>query len=200
VSKVVLLDCDGPLLDFVGGICAAVNRRANHRAGVRGLQPAQVQTWDVFRYIDPVIRDDIRAEVDSPTFWAGLKPVPDAELAVERFRAEGWQVLVVTSPWERCFGWETVRRHMLGDLFGFDPRDIIVTARKEHDAGDIFIDDKPEHVDAWSRRNTFHGARLYSMPHNQNSVSRNRPNNECWGEFTWKDVDQLIAAHRETPL
>lgn len=77
-------------------------------------------------------------------------------------RNAGHEIIVVTSAYESCRSWESVRREWLLRNFGIPCHDVIVTSRKDLVHGDLLIDDKPAHVAA------FHGdAALFDLPHNR---------------------------------
>lgn len=59
-----LLDMDGVLVDFVGGICA-----------VHGRDPSTVQTWDFYK--DWGMSEDEFWEPAGFEFWAGLRPTQE---------------------------------------------------------------------------------------------------------------------------
>lgn len=194
-QPVALLDCDGPLLDFVGAVCKRAEelRRAHPRGTTMPIvEPRHITSWDVFGFLPGVHQEMVKRHCDSPTFWEGLSVVPGAQAGVEALRKAGFRVVVLTAPWVLCKSWEHVRRYRLQHTFDIPPKDVIVTDAKDLVCGKVFIDDKPSHVKAWGAR-FGRGAHLFEMPHNASE-------GELYPQrFTWDRVGDLIDRHAKSP-
>lgn len=183
MSRVILLDCDGPLLDLIGATCAELERACarplwNH---VTPLKPEHVTQWDLFSLIsDERLRKMARDWWRRPSFWEELRPVPGAKESVAQLRARGWDVVVATSPYESCHGWEAVRREVLHQHFDIHHKDVVFTARKDLLHGACLVDDKQEHVLTSRATRAF----LFTLPHNQAATF---PSAGPVRRFTWAD-------------
>lgn len=174
------------MLDFAGGVLAFGNQ---HLPEPNRLRPADVTQWDLFALFrsDRVARIT-RAHCGTEAFWESLEPVPGAKEGVARLREDGHEVVVVTSPWEACRGWEYIRRGALARHFQVGARDVVVTDRKELVTGDAFLDDKPEHVRAWMKRHPQGTARLFAMHHNEAAHMEGLPSTR------WEYTGELLAS------
>jgi 5'(3')-deoxyribonucleotidase len=81
----------------------------------------------------------------------GCSSIPVYDGAKEAFTKlqELANIVVVTSPFTGSFTWAYERERWLERHFGVSYRDVIHAHEKYRIHGDIFLDDKPEHVDAW---------------------------------------------------
>jgi 5'(3')-deoxyribonucleotidase len=183
---IVLLDCDGPLLSYTHGICAAANERLSPD---QHINPSMITRWDVLSFItNEKVRSEVSQMRNGRSFWANLPVVEGARDGIEQLRSAGVGVKVVTSPFLSCDAWGSVRYAALKRHFGISPDDVHVTADKSVVRGDAFVDDKPSHVLSWQIANPLCAALLYDLPHNRQATSRAR--------FMWSPVhlDALISA------
>jgi 5'(3')-deoxyribonucleotidase len=140
----VLLDCDGVLADFVSAALDVL-----HDLTGRRYDPSSVTTWEVFdsipeREAQEVVYQRMKAR-------GGCLRIPIYESAregVARLR-ELADVTVVTSPFSGSETWAHEREKWLHQHFGIEHRDVIHAHKKFRVHGDVFIDDKPEHLAAW---------------------------------------------------
>lgn len=63
----------------------------------------------------------------------------------------GTRIIVATSSWKACVGWETARRELLRNCFNIPSRNVVITEDKSVVHGDVFVDDKTESVADWLR-------------------------------------------------
>ena len=153
-----LLDVDGVVADFSSSILQAVGSK---------LSPQDHQQWDVMEFLTPDEKSRAREALSDIDFWLNLPLKDMAKQGVEKLRDLGFQIVWVTSPWTSCLGWDTARRSWLSRNFGDDP--VVITADKEHVDGDVFIDDKVENVEKWSRAHPDKRAFLFDAPYNRDS-------------------------------
>jgi len=177
VRPIILLDCDGPLADFIGAYLRVVKELTGTT-----VSPEAVDRWhihecafiknltaDARRWPDPwmTLRDRIENTIASEGFCSSIPVQPDAVHAVKRLSEIG-DVYVVTSPWDSSPTWMHERDQWLKKHFGL-PRDrIIQTAGKYRVHGDILVDDKPGHVRAWQEAWPGSLGILFDMPNNRN--------------------------------
>lgn len=143
---IILLDVDGVIADFYGAVARVLYLNNSSRP--------QATKWD---FIDDLKRQRpgdykvYKQRSSQPSFCLGIDPYDGAADFVNRLREYG-EVVAVTSPLTHCPTWCAERRDWLMTNFAFSPDDIIFARRKELVVGDIFIDDKYEHLNAWNDR------------------------------------------------
>lgn len=166
-----LVDCDGVLADFTTHALKSVGS---------WLRAEDVDEWDIFSLLNrkdtPGLGDRLRAILDGHTFWRTMPRMPGASQLVDRLVQEDFRVVVVTSPWVTCFGWDMARRDWLEENFDIKPHDVVITSRKELVRGDVFFDDRPVHVREWGRYNPHRegDAWLVDAPYNRDAEGLNR--------------------------
>jgi 5'(3')-deoxyribonucleotidase len=160
----VLLDCDGVLADFGTSLLEAV--------GLEGITAADIDEWDIFSIIEREAGIQARHKafgvLEDPHFWAGMRLMPGAQELVQMLKAFQCDIHVVTSPWVACAGWDKARREWLCAAFSLRHDRLIITEAKSKVVGDVFIDDKIEHVRAWEEAHPYSIAVLMDAPYNRN--------------------------------
>lgn len=155
--RVALIDvCD---------VVADLRRTALRTANVI-VPDADITGWDLFTYISEDDSTKIIKLFNDPEFWRELPPIDDAMAGIEGIQRQGFEIHWLTSPWHTCENWEGVRRAWLFQHFKTDPSDITFTAQKFRVSGDIFIDDRPEHVERWQSYHPNGEALLFSSRFN----------------------------------
>ena len=163
MKKELLLDCDGVLSEFLDDFIKVCNSVL-----LTSYKRSDVTDWDIVKCLnDPRLDDVLLHEVDHHDFVMNLKPLDGAVAAVRALR-EIHDVIIVTAPFERSKTWIPQRIEWLKKHFDISPRNIIFTSRKELICGDVFVDDHPENVLAWSRRQRKSG---FLMNANYNQAS-----------------------------
>jgi 5'(3')-deoxyribonucleotidase len=149
----VLVDCDGPMANFTQGYLDAVHFLTGHI-----IEDAMVDRWHIHEcpwfvdlaggHLHPKLKRDVEAIIEKEGFCQELQMTPHAREAIDVIR-EWADVYVVTSPWQSSKTWTYDRNKWLKRNFDIDPSHVIYTQKKHMVVGDIFVDDKPEHVAAW---------------------------------------------------
>ena len=140
---IVLLDVDGVLADFLGGVRRVVAEVTDQPVPLR-------QTIYTDDLVGEVAAHWLRRSAEV-AFCAGLEPYPGVPEAVEELRRVA-DVVAVTAPLKHCTGWEGVRRAWLAKHYGFAARDVVFTSRKDLVFGDVLVDDHFDHVEPWITR------------------------------------------------
>lgn len=140
--KTWLLDVDGVIADFCGGVDAFVTKW--------GAEKREWRHWGI-KNVYPVHADELISRVRDAGFAATLPEIPRAVESVRRLIATGARVVFVTSPMSDSPTWCFDRKTWLADRFG--DVEIVFAKRKDLVRGDVFVDDTPEHVSAWWDRN-----------------------------------------------
>lgn len=173
----IVMDVDGVCADFTGYLLRSIGSR---------LRPADVTTWQVLDLLTLSERTKALALLDTTRWWIGQPTLPGARHGVALLRDAGHEIVWATAPWQTCIGWDVARRSWLRNNFGADPRDVVITQRKELVAGDVIIDDKPENVSAWHQEAEIGLAFLFTQPYNAA---------EPWiaeRRFTWDAVPSTL--------
>lgn len=165
----ILLDCDGILADFVGGVLLAVRELTG-----RQLSPEDFPTWDVFDHLEVLLPDRsglkkaVMNAVDEPGFCANLPAYPGVVDALRQLlelqAAKKLEFFVVTSPWHSPT-WVYERDNWLMRR-GVQKKNILHATTKHIIVGDMFVDDKAAHVRDWGEHHSPGGAFLWTTPHN----------------------------------
>lgn len=175
---IVLLDCDGPLADFSGSYLRALYQETCCAHGVHEIDQWSIHKCGFFidaarkTGVDPSeLRRRVDAHVLRPGWCSSLTPTRFSQICVDDLH-ELADVYVVTSPWDSSVTWMHERLHWLNREFNV-PRGNVIQAGKKHLVfGDVFVDDKPEHVEAWLEQWPNGRALLFDMPHNRNADPR----------------------------
>lgn len=159
---IVLVDCDGPLADFLG---EAVLLAA--RLGFEGCSRERATSWD---FLDAwgLAPDQKRRMEDrwrQRGYCSSLRPNIAGMRALDTLR-EFADVYAVTAPLAGSEFWQWERHNWLRTYFKFPGDHIVHTAAKRLVRGDYLIDDKPEHLRAWAADNPQGVPILWAMPHN----------------------------------
>jgi 5'(3')-deoxyribonucleotidase len=177
-----LLDVDEPLARFQHAALDIVRRLYG-----RTHDPSEFTSWDVFEHIlQPGEREAVFAEISAPGFCSNLAMVEGATEAIARLRELG-DVYFVTSPWHSVV-WPSEREAWLEAKFGVPRSSVVSTRSKYLISGDLFVEDKPDHVVAWKEENPEGKALLWHIP----NTARSHPDLErvrSWNE---------VLVHAET--
>ena len=163
-SKIILLDCDGPLTAFDEEILSLV------RPHTTKDELESLKNWDFFVIFNELELKKSETILNDPIFWRNQKPRDLSQKMVSDIRNEGHKIIFCTSPWESCREWEFTRRHWLKEHFGANGKnDVVITAKKELIFGHVFIDDKPDHIYSWKKQWDWTGgySLLYETPSNK---------------------------------
>lgn len=163
-DKVILLDVDGVLADFVNAIL---------KASGTDLKSSDIDDWDLFSMMKPHHRERALKALEDKSFWRNLPVMPKAKDQVELFKRNNNKILYVTSPWAdetsgwKCESWGAARAEWLREHFGASYKDMIICYDKKYVRGDVFIDDRYKNILEWSSNNEEGQAWLVSHPYNK---------------------------------
>ena len=160
---IVLLDCDGVLADFIGGLLPVI-RDITGRTFVR----EQVTRFDFVTSLG-LSREEgaaIKRWLGDARGWCeSLAVYPGAVDGVCALR-EVADVYIVTSPWNSCATWTHEREAWLRRNFDISHANVLHASAKHLVRGDVFVDDKTEAVVAWQAANPDGAAMRWLTPHN----------------------------------
>jgi 5'(3')-deoxyribonucleotidase len=158
VKPSCLLDIDGVVADFVSAALALVQQVEFYdrdepdglRFG-RAFDPSIIHTWELFDSLpepERSARDEVYRRMKAPGGCRSIPVYPGSRNGVERLR-EICDITIVTSPFEGSPTWMHERERWLEEHFDIDRKHIIHATEKHRVHGDVFIDDKLSHLQAW---------------------------------------------------
>jgi len=151
-----LLDVDGVLAHFVQAALDAIQKVEFYdgddiRFG-RTFDPTIVTTWELHDSLpepERSARDEVYRRMKARGGCLAIPVYDGAKEGFARLR-EIVDVTILTSPFNGSETWMHEREKWLEQHFGIHHRDIIHADKKFRVHGDVFIDDKPSHLHAWS--------------------------------------------------
>lgn len=171
---VFLVDVDEVLGDFQTPTFEVMLRVTG-----RSYRSEDFDTWNIFDVLDDAEMKAVAVALEAPGFCFGICPTPGAIQAIETIR-EWADVYAVTSP-QHNRHWVYERTEWLYHHFHMPKVQIIHTAAKHMIRGDVFLDDKPEHVRDWSLANPTGDALLWHIP-NTRSIAQHLRRVKTWDE------------------
>ncbi len=148
-KKEVLVDCDGPLALFDQAMLDIVFDLTGRRYVLE-----DIKGWEIFESIElsePQVRNAAYTKVKAEGGCLGLPLHPLAQDGIKKLQKVA-EVIICTSPFYGGKTWVYEREAWLKQHFKIDGKEIIHARRKYHIAGDMLVDDKPEHLEKWSLR------------------------------------------------
>lgn len=158
----ILLDVDGVLADFHGGILELIYELFDLRLSIEDFK-----NWDYTSALeDEEMKRELRYEITKPGFLEALKPYPGSQKAVDGLRGRA-EIICVTSPNRTVPTWIPERYGWLEQHFGMPPDEVVLTNRKYLVTGNIMIDDRPKTVKRWAAEYPTKSALLWGRPYNK---------------------------------
>lgn len=191
----ILVDVDGVIADFVQGVLDVVYQETGLL-----IYPADITEWDFLRNLDSILKEKglsnaisyaarIRQRVLQPGFCAGLKPFPEAVETLNKLK-EKCKVTLLTTPFFGNPYWKEERTVWAQKHLG--RVDVVHIRDKSPHWGDVFIDDKPDHVRAWGKR--WSTGPVNASPALLWDTHQNRSTTDLRRITTWSEVTELIEA------
>lgn len=159
----ILIDVDGVLADFVGGLCRELNAMGYRR------RPEDFRHWCLNRTLPPGELGDADGVAKTWRFCLNLEWYEGAIAFVKALQSAG-EVTAVTAPYAGSTYWMHERADWLTPVIS--PRDVVFTygERKRDIRGDVLIEDHPGNASAWLNANPEGFAILIDRPWNQESA------------------------------
>lgn len=203
----VLLDVDGVLASFIAGALKSLK----DLFGIDGTHD-DIVNWhfETCFNLNAMQMAELTHAWRQPGWCAALPPYPFAPDAVIRLR-EHAVVHPLTAPFN-SMPWMMERDAWLSAHCGFTRKEIVHTEAKHLVKGDVFVDDKPEHVINWQRAHPQGVAILWAQPYNADAVKPKPvyPGAVNADDFTrpdwtglrtndWNEVINIVKAMRWIP-
>jgi 5'-nucleotidase len=180
LSKIILIDLDGPLADFEGEF---LKKWKEKFPGEFFIPFEQRKTFFLNDEYPEHLRDKATAIIAAEGFFADISPVANGISTVKEMTSLGHKVFICTSD---IYGNKTgladkrtwVQKHLGHDL----AKTMIFTRDKTLIHGDYLIDDKPMitglHEPTWRHI-------IFDQPFNKNILNKDRIRSD-WSD--WKDI------------
>jgi 5'(3')-deoxyribonucleotidase len=146
----ILIDCDGVVADFVGGLIAAANPILT--SPPYRLPKLTEDMFTAYEFKDsglpPATVRVLNSIMNGPGFVEELPLYIGAVKAVDLLLNEGHEIVFVTKPHKGSPTWVYERTRWLGWHFPGQCK-IVHTAHKELIPGDALIEDSPDNLTRW---------------------------------------------------
>ncbi len=161
IEKVILCDSDEVLSDC----CNPILNVVFELTGIR-YQKEDLTKWDILESIGrPDLSAAVHAACSRPGFVESFELLPEAQEGIRRLSELGL-VVIVTSPMS-VPNWTYERTRWLDRHFDIPRTRVVHTTGKEFVAGCCLIDDKPDNLIKWKRRNPEGVPFLWEAPYNR---------------------------------
>ncbi len=191
----ILLDVDGVLADFVQGVLDVVFQETGLL-----IYPSEIHEWDFLRNLDNILKAKglanaishaarIRQRILQAGFCANLKPFPAAIEAVNKLK-ESCKVTLLTTPFYGNPYWKEERSVWAQKHLG--RVDVVHIRDKSPHWGNVFLDDKPDHVRAWGER--WSTGPINGSPALLWDTHQNKSTTDLRRITSWNEVIELIEA------
>lgn len=183
----VLLDVDGVLADFIGGILPII-----HSVTDRLVTHDDIDQFDFCKALS--LSDEhaaqIKKRIGTEHRIAASLPVCDGAKDGVRRLQEIADVYIVTSPWNSHETWTFDREAWLKKHFGILGGNVIHTSAKHLISGDFLVDDKTSTLVQWEAANPNGCAVQWMTPHNLDDEWNGLATN------SWKALAGMIQRSR----
>jgi 5'(3')-deoxyribonucleotidase len=190
MKPTVLIDADGVIANFHATALDLIFEVTGRRYPLE-----KITTWDTFHSLDEPqeVKDKVWALFKEPGNCARIEPFPEAKDGIRRL-AQFADIICVTSPFKGSATWAHEREMWLEKHFGEYIQQVIHARDKRRVHGDIFVDDKIDHVRDW--RHYWHdlqGARVTPVLWGtRERFGRELVPNGVYPATTWNDVLALV--------
>lgn len=134
------LDMDGVITDWDDGL----DSRTLSIPELADFPRQPERGWNHFPDADPRHKQLVYEILEHPEFYRDLKPIEGAIDAVNHMRAQGHDVIFVSSPWEsNPMGYQAKADWLNEHLGGWARKNLYLGADKTLVHCDVLVDDKP---------------------------------------------------------
>lgn len=188
-QPIFLTDVDSVLSDFFGftlGVLKDVFGKV--------YTPGDFSSWQFMDELPDDEKAHLYRDLNSRNIQHEFRPIAGAQIAISSLRHRGFRVVAVTTRFKTSKTWAYDRDSWLKELYGFNTEDdVVYTGAKELVRGDVFVDDKPEHIVNWKRLNPTGLAILFSYPNTDVSCIPADLGHEV--AHNWYDVMSHVNKH-----
>jgi 5'(3')-deoxyribonucleotidase len=142
------------------------------------LTKDKITVWNMSRFVKPQCGTFVQKYFNMPGLYDNVRPIPGAQMGVEKLRSYGCELLFVTAALPDVMG----EKFKWLQAYGFtdDLREYIVAKNKSVIQAHVLLDDN------YDNTSTFRGyGMLYTQPWNDKHNVKYRVNN-------WEEFDEFI--------
>lgn len=179
----VLVDVDGPLAAFDRAAVGIVNELTGKQ-----YTTDDIKTWEIFESIEennPAIKSAVYARMKAEGGCLGISVNDGAQAGIEKLRQVA-DLVIVTAPFWGGKTWVYEREKWLHEHFNISGYEVVHARQKYHVAGDMLVDDRLSHLEAWAMR----------FPQGRPLLWATKGNRDYKGSFTrvstWEEVIALL--------
>lgn len=181
MSKIVLVDVDGVLCDFVGGVCESWN---DYYSDDLVLTPEHFHDLDMSKSLSPNEFRRLEWLIHREGWCSRLQWYPGAQLFLSNLKAGGFDVYAVTAhSWSQTETWCHERLEWLKPCI--PPEKVIFANAKGLVKGDYLVEDSTKNLREWCYGNIFGTPILIGQPWNRTEWER-------WGNNNLTDALEMI--------
>jgi FMN phosphatase YigB (HAD superfamily) len=148
--QTILVDCDGVLADFAGGVCAALDALNPHPwRGAAKYTPERFTSYDVRKHLSEREQEQMQVACTSPGFAASLEWYAGAQAWLAALRPLG-EIVCLTAPFTGAPTWVQERAAWLRGHV--DQVHFCHAKEKAEVPGDLLIEDRYATCVAWTRK------------------------------------------------
>ena len=136
------VDTDGVLADMLTLLQA-------HYSTLFDVSLPALDNWEIGEHIPKGREREFWETFGETNIHSALKPYRNTYDGLRNL-IDVADVYIVTSPLSSCRTWASDRERWLHEYFGIPRSRVIHTSAKYTFAGDMLIDDKPQHVEEWA--------------------------------------------------
>ena len=140
----IILDVDGPVADFIGGIVSLIDRPNNRH------EATEWDWWNTYADHDKI---KIEQALRTRNFWENLPITTGALPGIQYLRDQGHEIIWCTSPYSKCPVWVDARYKWLEKNFqrGNLEEPIVFTRHKYLIRATAMIEDHPLWLTEWEK-------------------------------------------------
>lgn len=191
MKPTILLDCDGPIFDFVGAVIQLIYDETDIVVNPTDFKAWDLRVAEVLKDKHPqptVIESRVRRKMLEKGFCFNIAVCPEAYEGVSRLRTMA-QVVFVTAPYISNSYWMNERFWALQRAFPEKGGASVIFAKdKTLIHGDVLVDDKTTTVDAWSTAWPTAQSLLWSTAQNGADSTLGRR------VHSWQEVIDLVGS------
>lgn len=162
-QTVILIDCDGVLVQFCRPVIDFINATAGTSYTLKDIKKD-------FRTL-PGYSEETEKFIRSEGFVKMIPQIEGARDGIESLRSLG-KVICVTSPYDKSRHWMPERMEVLKQDFGFKREEVIFAKDKRYVHGDYLIDDLPKNLVDWAEHHRDGIAVAFTQPWNESDDLR----------------------------
>lgn len=174
----IFVDMDGTIELLLAAWLPRLNEKYH-----RNLTLDDIHDWNIGLAYEGLTEEEIMAPTFDDTIWSEIQPIPDAAEVLQRLKAKGHHIYIVTAT-----PYQSIRAKMDDLLFRYFPflswNDVIIMQRKQLLTGDVMIDDAVHNLEGGNYKKI-----LFDAPYNRDYDAEANGMMRVKG---WLEVEKII--------